>query len=444
MTSSPPSQNGLLSRKASWELLQSVASGSYAEVALERVYQKYSFSELDKGLVMELGYGSIRYRSLLDSWIDFLGKVPALKQPPLLRWLLHLGLYQILFMQKIPPSAAVHTTVELAKQSKILKLSHVVNGILRAAIRAKDAGKTPPTPFAFEAKLAQEQSLPLWLSKELVSWQGKDSAELIAQFFNQPPSIDIRINRLKADSETVCKMFLKVGIQSEYIDDCPYGLKIVSGQGDLRKWPGYDDGLWSVQDRSAQWVSPLIEPKPGDKILDICSAPGGKTSHLAELIGDFGEIWAVDRSETRLKKVAININRLGFNSIRFLHADGTSLLSEMPHLKGYFKRILLDAPCSGLGTLARNPDARWRVSPSMIKDMISLQSRLLKSVIPLLSSDGRIVYSTCTIHPDENINQIGNFLNLHSDFKLIQEKQIWPGQNNQGDGFFAAVIDKTN
>ena len=444
MTSSSPSQDGLLSRKASWELLQSVASGSYAEVALERVYKKYSFSQLDKGLVMELGYGSIRYRGLLDAWIDFLGKVPALKQPPLLRWLLHLGLYQILFMEKIPPSAAVNTTVELAKQSKISKLSHVVNGILRAAIRAKDAGKEPPTPFVFEAQLAQEQSLPLWLATELVSWQGQDNAKCIAKFFNQSPSIDIRVNRLKIDSATVCRMFFKVGIRCEFIDDCPYGLKVVSAQGDLRKWPGYDDGLWSVQDRSAQWVSPLLAPRPGDKILDVCSAPGGKTSHLAELIGDLGEIWAVDRSEARLKKVAINVNRLGLNSIKFLHADGNYLLSQMPHWKGYFNRILIDAPCSGLGTLARNPDARWRVSPSTIEEMAFLQGQLLKSLVPLLSNQGRIVYSTCTIHPDENINQIESFMKLYSGFQLIKEKQIWPGQNNQGDGFFAAVIDKNN
>ena len=173
-----------------------------------------------------------------------------------------------------------------------------------------------------------------------------------------------------------------------------------------------------MQDRAAQWVAPLLDAQPGERILDACAAPGGKATHLAELIGDQGEIWAVDRSPGRLKRVAANAARLGVGSIHAFAADAASLLKDRPQWAESFQRILIDAPCSGLGTLARHPDARWRVTPESIRTLLPQQQALLDGLVPLLAPSGTLVYATCTIHPDENQAQVQAFLNRHRNFNL--------------------------
>ncbi len=435
------SKPGLLPRKAAWEVLQAVSSGAYADVALDRVVKKYSFKEIDRKLLTELSYGAIRQRKLLDCWINHLAKVEALKQPPLLRWLLHVGLYQILKMERIPFSAAVDTTVELAKNNKLSKLAPVVNAILRKTIRTLELGKGLPKPSTLVTQLAQRHSLPDWLVKELISWRGEQGAETFAKASNQLPSFDLRVNRRRTTLHDLQLEFQSAEILNLPIRECQYGLEVLTGLGDLTKWPGYEQGKWSVQDRSSQWIAPLLEAQPGERILDACAAPGSKTTHIAELINDQGEIWAVDRNLKRLNRVSQSARRLGLKSLNYLVADSSSLLDKKKEWKGYFQRILLDAPCSGLGTLARNPDARWRMSPAKIYDLVQLQEKLLEGVIPLLSVGGRLVYSTCTIHPKENSLQVNKFISITPGIKLTYEKQIWPDDSVKGDGFYAAVID---
>ncbi len=432
---------GLEARNAAWEVLQLVAAGAYADVALERVLQKRKLKPLDKRLVMELAYGAIRRRFFLDSWIDYLGRVSACKQPPLLRWLLHVGLYQIFYMERIPMTAAVNTTVELIKLTKLEKLAPVVNGILRSAIRSKEQGIELPLPVNSAEILAQAESLPIWLSEQIICWRGEKEAEKIAKAFNQTPPFDIRVNRLRITPDELLRQFLAVDIDCKKIEGCPYGLQVSPNSVELRNWPGYAEGQWCVQDRSAQWVAPLLDPQPGDQVLDACAAPGGKTTHLVELMGNTGEVWAVDRSPSRLKRFMDNATRLGMNSLNILSADSARLLNKRPDWEKYFQRILLDVPCSGLGTLARHPDARWRISPEQIDELVIVQTKLLEGLLPLLSPGGRIVYSTCTIHPKENINQIEQFLSRHPELILLEEKQTWPDLDRGGDGFYAASLE---
>ena len=433
---------GLEARKASWEVLQAVGGGAFADVALERTFNLYSFTSMDKALITELSYGAIRQRYFLDCWIDSLGKVSAKKQPPLLRWLLHLGLYQIFKMERIPPSAAINTTVELAKTNRLKKLAPVVNGILRTALRSKEKGLLLPKSNNPSLELAKNESLPLWLADELISWKGVEAANRIAQAFNSISPIDIRVNKLRANLKEVKEVFDSSGIQNQVIPNCPYGLEVRAGVGEPRKWPGYEEGLWSVQDRSSQLIAPSLGPLPGEKILDACAAPGGKSTHIAELINNEGKLWSVDRSSRRSKKIFANSERLGTKCLQILVADSNELLLKNPDWKGFFDRILIDAPCSGLGTLSRHPDARWRMNEDSIQELVAVQSHLLNSLAPLLKSGGTLVYSTCTIHPEENFNQIKNFIQLKSDFLLEYEKQIWPGEEDNGDGFYIAVLNK--
>ncbi len=435
-------KDGLLPRRAAWDVLKAVSAGAFADIALDRAINSNNLSEKDRRLLTELAYGAIRSRELLDTWIEFLGKIPSKKQPPLLRLILHLGLYQILFMEKIPSSAAVNTSVELIKQTNLKKLTPVVNGILRSAVRAKNEGREPQWPVKQTNRLAKIQSLPLWLAKDLVNWRGKEEAESIAKASNRNPVIDLRVNRLISNPKSLQKIFSQKGIQSECIEDCPYGLQLLDGQGKITMLPGFETGMWSVQDRSAQWVANLLNPLPGSRILDACSAPGGKTTHLAELMENHGTIWAVDRSNKRLQKVNKNAKRLGLKIIHTLTYDASLLLNIKPKWLNYFDKILLDAPCSGLGTLSRHPDARWRINPTSIRQLVDIQANILDSLIPLLSANGSLLYSTCTINPDENTLQIKRFLKRNTSLSLENEKQIWPSCDKYGDGFYAALIKK--
>ncbi len=431
---------GLSSRRLAWEVLKSVAGGAYADVALERCLRDSTLHGADRALVTELAYGAIRQRRVLDAWLDRLGRVPSEKQPPKLRWLLHIGLYQLLMMERIPDAAAVNTSVELAKAIGLARLAPVVNGLLRAARRALDAGESLAKPDSAAGALGLEQSLPDWFTALLLEWCDADQAQRIAEASNAVPKLDLRVNRLRSTPAEVATALSEAGIDVCPIPDCEYGLQVIGHAGDLRNWPGYADGHWCVQDRAAQWVAPLLDPQPGDRILDACAAPGGKSTHLAELIGDQGEVWALDRSAGRLKRVANNAHRLGLQSIQAMAADAVDVVAKQPQWQGAFQRLLIDAPCSGLGTLARHPDARWRMTPEAIEALLPLQEEIIDGLVPLLAPGGRMVYATCTIHPDENQAQVTSLLERHPGLSCLSQHQRWPGD---GDGFFAAVLEKT-
>ncbi|MBD2422742.1 16S rRNA (cytosine(967)-C(5))-methyltransferase [Cyanobium sp. FACHB-13342] len=433
---------GLAPRQLAWQVLLAVGGGAYADVALERELQRHPLDGADRALATELAYGAIRQRRLLDAWLDALGKVPAARQPPKLRWLLHLGLYQLLFSSRVPASAAVSTTVELAKRGGLGRLAPVANGLLRACGRRRAGAGPEPWdglgPLADDpaAALGLRHSLPPWLAELVLTWP---DPEAFGRACNQPPALDLRVNPLRTTPAGALEAFTIAGIEAAPLPELPGGLTLLGRSGELRALPGYAEGHWCVQDRAAQAVGVLLDPQPGERILDACAAPGGKSTHLAELMGDQGEVWAVDRSEGRLRRVGVNAARLGLHSIHTLAADAAELLAQKPEWRGWFDRILLDAPCSGLGTLARHADARWRLSPEAIGELVALQRQLLEALLPLLKPAGQLVYATCTVHPAENGELIEAFLADHPGWVRHQQWQRWPGPAG-GDGFFAARL----
>ncbi len=431
---------GYLTRKASWEILLRVNAGSFSDHALEKVIANYEFKTVDIAFITELSFGCIRYRKLLDLWIDHTSKLSHIKQPPKLRWLLHIGLYQILKMDKIPHPASISTTVEIAKNSELQGLSGVVNAILRNAIKKLDLDNLPYVPNNNLDRISYFESLPTWLVKEMINWFGDFKAERIAKAFNKKPVIDLRINILKTDISSCLKDFKVNNIKAEPIENLNNAITIKGKVGSIKELPGYKEGHWVVQNRSSQWIAPLLNPKKGEKILDTCAAPGIKTTHLAELINDQGEIWAIDRSEKRLRILAQNLKRLNLKSIKFLTADSTNLVNLKPEFESYFDKILIDAPCSGIGTLSRNPDARWTLNKKKIDELRSIQEELLLSNLSLLKKSGTLLYSTCTICPSENNLLIKKFIEDNKQLLLIEEKQILPDLDNEKDGFYAAII----
>ena len=431
---------GYLQRKAAWEILLKVSSGMYSNLALEKVLADYKFTSLDVAFITELSFGCIRYRKFLDNWIDHTSKLNHDKQPPKLRWLLHIGLYQILKMNKIPDSACISTTVEIAKKSELNKLSGVVNAILRNVTRKLKINNIPEVPINQAERISLKESLPLWLVNEMITWFGMTETKKIAMAFNRKPKIDLRINTLKTTMKECLEIFQTNNIDVRPINKLENGLVLKSKPRSIRKLPGYLEGKWLIQDRSSQWVAPLLRPVKGDKILDACAAPGTKTTHLAQLIKDDGQILAIDRSDIRLKLLTENLERLDIKSVKALKIDATKLIDFKPEYINYFDKILIDAPCSGLGTLARNPDARWRITKESIYQIITIQEKLLETISPLLNKNGLLVYSTCTICPSENNLLINKFLNKNNKLELVFEKQILPNNDDSGDGFYAAII----
>tara|TARA_Y100001970_G_C14247741_1_gene869540 strand:- start:3668 stop:4981 length:1314 start_codon:yes stop_codon:yes gene_type:complete len=431
---------GYLQRKASWEILLKVSSGAFSDNALEKVLKNYNFNSLDIAFITELSYGCIRYRKLLDLWTDHISRIPYQKQPPKLRWLIHVGLYQLLKMDKIPFSAAISSTVEVAKKTDLKGLAGTLNAILRNTVRNIELENFPEISSDNIERISCLESLPLWLVNELVNWVGIKDTENIAKAFNKKPSIDLRINPLKTDVNNFLKVLHENKINAEPITKLNNGITLNSNPRSIKKLPGYCEGFWTIQDRSSQWVAPLLNPRKGEKILDACAAPGSKSTHLAELTNDSAEILAVDRSEKRLKILQSNLDRLDLKSIKTLKADSTNLLDLNPDFASHFDKILIDAPCSGIGTLARNPDSRWSLNKDKIKQLISLQKRLLEGILPLLKRDGVLVYSTCTICPEENNLLIKKFIEKNQKIKLVNQRQILPNMEYPGDGFYAAVI----
>ena len=399
-------------RQQAFLALQAIARGGFADDVLAKTLQQ-ELSDPDKRLATELVYGSVRRQRTLDALITQLGKRPSDRQPPSLRLMLHLGLYQLRYLTQVPPSAAVNTTVELAKKNGFAGLSGVVNGILRQYIRlsASDPLQLPSDPIH---RLAVLHSYPDWIVEVWRSQFGLEDTEKLCGWMNQPPRIDLRVNILRASVEQVELAMQAAGVGVERSPVLPQALRLVNHAGAIRNLPGFEEGWWIVQDWSAQLVSHCVNPQPGERVIDACAAPGGKTTHLAELMGDRGVVYAYDKTPARLKKVQQNCDRLGLHSIQIETADSRTLTQ----FTNQADRVLVDAPCSGLGTLHRHADARWRQTPATVQNLAALQAELLNQAATWVKPHGILVYATCTLHPMENENQIQHFLSTHPDWKL--------------------------
>jgi len=426
---------------------------TYADVALDRILKPaVDVSKSDRSLVTELVYGITRRQRTLDALIaEFTGK-PTDKQPPDLRLILQIGIYQICFLDHIPNSAAVNTSVDLAKSQKLGGLSGLVNAVLRKVCQRHE-GQTLYTNIH---DLGTLYSFPDWLIELWIKQFGQDATAQLCEWFNRSPHIDLRVNILKTTTSELIALFQEAGIEVTTFAAIPNALRLSSGVGNIPDLIGFSEGLWTVQDASAQLVALVLDPQPTDVIIDACAAPGGKTTHIAELMGDCGTIYACDRTESRLKKLQQNCDRLSLSSIQICIGDSRDAANFETDFTGKADRVLLDVPCSGLGTLHRHADARWRQTPEESLKLAILQTELLDQAQTWVKPNGIIVYSTCTLHHAENEAIIEHFLANHPTWRLIspntpnltsyiQTERPWlkvlPHEHNM-DGFFIAKLHK--
>ncbi|MEN9229595.1 MAG: 16S rRNA (cytosine(967)-C(5))-methyltransferase [Thermostichus sp. DG02_5_bins_236] len=422
---------------------------AYADRVLGHLLQGSDLIPAERHLATELVYGITRRRRTLDALLERFSQRPAHKQPPDLRLILHIGLYQLAFLDQIPASAAIHSSVELARQMGLGSLTKVVNGILRTYQRQvltepeKDPLKplrdTRPTDLV--QALGILHSFPDWLVSLWWERLGSLETEQLCEWFNQPPHLDLRVNPLRANGDKVSQALAEAGIPNQPLPDLPGALRLSRHVGELSKLPGFAEGWWTVQDASAQQVVHCLDPQPGERVIDCCAAPGGKTTHIAERMQDQGEVWGLDRYAHRLQRLQENVARLGLTAIRSQAIDVVKLAAvatppvPLPAWKSA-DRVLVDAPCSGLGTLHRHADARWRQTPDGIETLAQLQTQLLAVAACWVKPGGLLLYATCTLHPAENEQVIETFLQNQSNWVAEGETvQIWPHRQDR-DGFF--------
>jgi 16S rRNA (cytosine967-C5)-methyltransferase len=433
-------------------LLRIQKEGCYADQLMDRELSSGRLSGPDRGLFAELVLGVLRRQGTLDHVLSGLLAQPLARQEPQVLIFLRLGLYQLMYLDRIPESAAVNESVNLAKQL-LPRASGLVNGVLRNYLRHKDTVTFPDPVAAPAASIAARHSHPAWLVKLWFSQIGEAETELLAEASSLQPPLTLRTNTLATTREELLEKFAANGITAAPCRFSPFGL-MVEGRHHIPGLPGFREGLFVVQDEASQMAGILLDPQAGERVLDTCAAPGGKATHLAQLMGNRGELLAMDNAGSKLPLILEAAQRLGITNIRTRAAD---LLQSGAFPADAFDRVLLDAPCSGLGVIRRNPEAKWRVTPEDVTRLAAVQKIMLKNAIRMLRPGGVLLYSTCSTTLEENEAVVRDFLSRHPHCVLENLNEIfpdyrelfteegmfraWPHRHGM-DGFFAARIRK--
>lgn len=430
---------------------------SYSNIELNHALARTALSRVDRGLVTELVYGTIQRRNTLDWILKPFVRTGLDRLDVWVRELLRMSVYQIQYLDKIPPRAAVHEAVEIAKRRGRRGVAGFVNAVLRNVLRQKDRLHTSGERDLV-SRLALLHSHPEWLVKRWLRVWDPDVVAKVCEANNAAPKHTIRVNTLKTDRETLRKQ-LEAEEPAARIRLSPItsqGL-ITGGQGNLANRSAYRRGMYSIQDESSMLVGEVVQPAPGATVLDMCAAPGGKAAHLAELMENRGSVAAYDVHRHKVKLLDAEARRLGLHIIKAEHGDARELPCRAPALYDY---VLLDAPCSGLGVIRRKPEIKWRQTERDITQLAELQRELLDAASQMVKPGGVLVYSTCTLEPKENELQIASFLKRHPQFKpdkaigqqlpdhVITKAALAPGMLRilphyfNSDGFFIARLTR--
>jgi 16S rRNA (cytosine967-C5)-methyltransferase len=384
---------------------------SYLEKVLDAELKGPDLSDPDKGLLNEITHGVLRWQNRLDWVLNGFSHGSFSKAEINVKNTLRVALYQILFLDRIPHSAAVNEGVEFIKRIRGERPAGLVNAVLRNIIRNIDGIRYPDPAEDLVQYLAVYFSHPQWMVRRWLARYGEEETRLLLAANNERPGLSLRINKLKTDPAVFLKMLDAQQIPYTGSPHIDYFVRVKSlsriGQMDL-----FRNGLFTIQDESASLPCLLLGPQPGERVIDLCAAPGGKTTSMAELMRNEGEVIALDKYDAKLPLIRRAGERLGLRNITFLAGDASTV--ELPPAD----RVLLDAPCSGLGTLSKKPDAKWKRDVADILKLTQIQASLLDHAAGLVRPGGVLVYSTCTIEPEENREAVQRFLSAHPEFHL--------------------------
>lgn len=432
-------------------------AGAYADLALHHALVQSRMPAADRGLATELVYGTLRWRGRLDYLISRALDRDLAKLEPLVMSALRVGAYQLFFSDRIPDNAAVDEAVRCVRAMGLERATGLVNAVLR---RLSREGKNYTFPSLEDdplGHLVHACSLPEWLAKRWLDQYGAEEAAELAQMMNEPAPLTIRANRTRTNRDDLLKDLATRYPDAELCRFAPDGI-VLGRKGDVGQDPRLLAGDMSVQDEASQLVVELLAPEPGDRILDTCSAPGTKTGAIAERLNGEGFVLALDRHSRRLQLVGRGVRRLGLGGVATLERDATKSLADLAEREGPFHRILVDAPCSGLGSLRRNPDARWRLRPEDFAELAQIQRAILESAAAVLRPGGSLVYATCTVTPEENEGVIRGFMATRAHWRIAGREEAPEGlreliddegclrllphkePNKDMDGFFAVRL----
>ncbi len=418
-------------RHIALDILCRVERGAYLDRLLDA--QREHIRGLDGDLLQHLVRGTLTYRARLDYLLTPYLRKPLSRQHAKLRNLLRLGVYQLQYLDRVPPYAVVSESVILARHILGEPVAKLVNAVLRGVAEDRKPVVFPDFDDDPVAYLALKTSHPQWLVARWIKRYGIDETRALCEFDNAQPTLTIRPNALRTTPDALREQLALEGIGTEFVGS---DLLSVSPVGHLFQSRAYCDGLFSVQGTGAAMVVPLLDPQPGEAVLDLCSAPGGKAIAMAERMKNRGFILATDLYPRRLEMLKKNTHRLGVACVYPLAADARYLA-----VNRLFDRVLVDAPCSSLGILSHHPDLRWRKFD--IRGLSRLQRALIERAADYVCPGGVLVYSTCTLEPEENERVVEDFLSDHSDFRITHPHlQLLPHQTGN-DGVFAVRLKRS-
>jgi len=424
-------------RRCAYTVLRRVfEQGAYADRALTA--EAAELDPRDRALAMRLAYGAVQRKGTLDHLIEQLAaRPPAALDPPLLA-ALRLGLYELLYMRGAPDYAVVGDAVELAKAHA--RAGHgLVNAVLRRAAREGADALLGPLGDDTPEQAAVKHSHPEWIARLWWESLGAEQARALMAADNEPLEVALRANTLVSDAATIAR---ELPVRTHLDPAIPEAL-VLEEPFDVHSSPLWQAGAFHAQSRAAMLVARALDPAPGERVLDLCAAPGGKSTHLAALMQGQGEVHAVERNPRRAGSLVRTARRLQAANVIVEVADAEqwSLAGHDPAIAP-FDRVLVDPPCSGLGTLQARADLRWRVSPEAIAEMVPVQSQILAAGASALRPGGVLVYSTCTISSNENERLIAAFLDSHSQFRLDDVVVTLPHRDHTA-GFYIARLRKS-
>lgn len=444
------------SRAAALAVLNRIGSGN---ITLDQVLdhmapQVSGLSMRDRALFNQLVYGVLRWRLRLDTVIDTFADRPLKKLSPLILNILRLGLFQIQFMDRIPSSAAVNTAVDLTRTHRAGKAAGFVNALLRNVLRDPGRFVPPDAASAPVDHMALEKSFPRWLVSRWIDRYGIGQAEKLCDVMNSVPPLTLRCNRLKNNPAQLVESLEALADDMRPLDTLPGALNLVGLHCPIHEMQAFIDGRFAVQDGAAQLVSLLLSPQPDETVLDACAGLGGKATHIAAMMQNRGCVVAMDKARSKLTRLKSEAQRQGISIIQTQPADLNQPFSATA--LSLFDRVLLDAPCTGLGVLRRNPDAKWSTQKKDIGRFADRQLRFLENLAPWVKPGGVLVFSVCSMESEENEGVIKRFLKNHPNFVIgyrqtIEEESVHPFLDQDGflrifphkhqmDGFFAARL----
>ena len=418
-------------RKVAVNALSAVRKSAYSNITLNKFLGEAELTSADKALATALFYGVLDRTITLDYVLSQHIKTPLKKVDAFVLEGLRVALYQIMFMDKIPDSAAVNEAVKIVKSSKQRYLSGFVNGVLRNVLRE---GVNLPQGDGVEA-LSVRYSCPKWIIESFISDYGAEDTIKLLDASLQAPPVVLRVNTLKTNTEDLIKILSGEGIAAK-TSSLENSIEVTGGI-DVTKSAAYRDGLFHIQDIASQTVVKVLSPSKAERVLDVCAAPGGKSFTMAQYMENCGEIIACDLYEKRVELIKKGAARLGIKNITAIQNDATKANDAL----GSFDIILCDVLCSGLGVIRRKPEIKYK-DISEYDDITLIQGEILEKASAYLKNEGRILYSTCTLRRCENEAVVKRFLDKYPQYELKYQHTFMP-HTDQSDGFYCALLQKS-